>query len=173
MERLEENHAREQYFFDARTLKLLGDFMQQFERPCCLCAPMLGRELARRERPVTVLDVDRRFADVPGFIEWDIYRPRTLDRAFDVILCDPPFFRVSLSQLFRAIRELCHYDVGRRVAISWLVRRQHALIGSFAPFNLQPTGFHPTYQTVQKCEKNDIEFFANFQTGLMDLPATA
>ena len=27
-------------------------------------------------RPVRVLDLDTRFADVPGFLEWDLYRPR-------------------------------------------------------------------------------------------------
>ena len=159
---MDERHDREQYFFDAPTLAALSDFCGRFERVCCLCAPMLGRELHRRGRAVRVLDVDRRFADVPGFVEWDLYRPTHLDDDFDLLLCDPPFFNVSLSQLFMAVRLLCHFDLSRRVMISYPARRRGAILGTFAPFNLRPTGYHPGYQTVQKCEKNDIEFFANF-----------
>jgi hypothetical protein len=115
-----------------------------------------------------VLDVDRRFADVRGFIEWDLYRPKILEQPFDVILCDPPFFRASLSQIFRAIRVLCHFDFSRKVMVSYLARRANALLGTFAPFNLRSTGYHPGYRTVQKCEKNDIAFFANFDVPLGD-----
>lgn len=162
MIKLEEHHHREQYFFDEQTLDELAGFVGSFSSPCCLCAPMLGRELHRRGRVVTVLDVDRRFADLPGFIEWNLYRPRHLDREFDLILCDPPFFNVSLSQLFTAIRLLCRFDLTRRVMISYPLRRQNAILGTFAPFNLRPTGYRPGYLTVQKCEKNEIEFYANF-----------
>ncbi len=162
----EERHEREQYFFDARTLDELAGFVAGFERPCLLCAPMVGRELHRRGRNVRVLDVDRRFADLPGFVEWDLYRPRHLDGPFDLVLCDPPFFNVSLSQLFTAVRLLCHFDLTGNVMISYPVRRRGALLGTFAPFNLAPTGYRPGYLTVQRCEKNDIEFYANFDTGL-------
>lgn len=124
---------------------------------------MLGRELHRQGRIVRVLDVDRRFADLDGFVEWDLYRPRHLDEEFDLVLCDPPFFNVSLSQLFTAVRLLCHFDTTRKVMISYPVRRQSAILGAFAPFVLRPTGWRPTYLSVQKCEKNDIEFYANFE----------
>jgi len=159
---MDERHEREQYFFDAPTLRALADFAGGFERVCCLCAPMLGRELHRRGRAVRVLDVDRRFADLPAFREWDLCRPAHLDEEFDLLICDPPFFNVPLSRLFTAVRLLCHFDPSRRVLISYPLRRRRAIMGAFSPFGLRPTGFRPTYQTVQKCEKNDIEFFANF-----------
>jgi len=158
---IEEHHHREQYFFDEKTLQELADFVDTFASPCCLCAPMLGRELHRRKRTVRVLDVDRRFADLPGFVEWDLYRPAHLADEFDLILCDPPFFNVSLSQLFKAIRILCHFDCSRAVLISYPVRRERAILGTFAPFGLKPTGYHPSYLTVQKCEKNEIQFYGN------------
>jgi hypothetical protein len=160
---MEERHEREQYFFDATTLAELADVVGGFGRVCCLCAPMLGRELHRRGRPVRVLDVDRRFADVPGFVEWDLCRPAYLDDEFDLVVCDPPFFNVSLSQLFTAVRLLCHFNLGKPVMISYPVRRQRAILGTFAPFGLRPTGYRPGYLTVQECEKNEIEFYANFQ----------
>ena len=162
---MDERHEREQYFFDAGTVGRLADLVASFERPCCLCAPMVGRELHRRGRTVRVLDVDERFADLPGFVTWDLYRPRHLDEQFDLVLCDPPFFNVSLSQLFTSVRLLCHFDLSKPVMISYPVRRSRAVLATFAPFGLRPTGYHPGYQTVQKCEKNEIEFYANF-----DLP---
>jgi hypothetical protein len=159
---VEENHQREQYFFDEPTLAALADYVSAFSNPCLLCAPMVGRELHRRGRTVRVLDVDRRFAGLPGFVEWDLYRPRHLDEDFDLVLCDPPFFNVSLSQLFTAIRLLARFDYAQRIAIAYLVRRESAILGTFARFNLAPTGFFPSYQTVQSCAKNDIQFYANF-----------
>ena len=128
---------------------------------------MLGRVLHERGRDdVRVLDVDRRFADLPGFIEWDLYRPRHLDEPFDLVLCDPPFFNVSLSQLFAAVRLLCRFDLTHKVMISYPVRRRRAVLGTFAPFGLAETGYSPGYLSVQRCAKNDIEFYANFQAGL-------
>src|SRR5579871_2762930 len=47
---VEEHHQNEQYFFDEETLSTLADFVETFNRACCLCAPMLGRELHRRGR---------------------------------------------------------------------------------------------------------------------------
>src|SRR4051812_1271623 len=100
---MEENHQREQYFFDQPTIDALADLVGAFERPCVLCAPMVGKEASRRKRPVRILDVDERFAAVPGFQRWDIYRPTHVEETFDLILCDPHFFNVSLSQLFHAL----------------------------------------------------------------------
>ena len=166
MKTLEEQHHREQYFFDEKTLHELADFASSFERVCCLCAPMLGRELHRRSKVVRILDLDERFADLDGFMHWDIYRPRHLDEDFDLIVCDPPFFTVSLSQLFTAIRLLCQFDLSRKVMISYPVRRERAILGTFAPFALHATSYRPGYLTVQQCEKNDIAFYANFDLSI-------
>lgn len=163
MQYVDENHQREQYFFDPPTIERLADFVAGFERPCCLCAPMLGRELHRRGRTIRILDLDTRFADIPGFMEWDLYRPKHLNEEFDLVLCDPPFFNVSLSQLFTAIRLLCNFDLERKIMISYPVRRRQAIESVFAPFGIRATGWHPGYLTVQKSERNEIEFYANFE----------
>lgn len=159
---VEELHENEQYFFDAATLDELATMFAAFERPCVLCAPMLGRVLAERKVDVRILDIDRRFADVPGFIYWDVHRPTRLNEQFDAIFCDPPFFNVSLSRLFRAIRVLARFDFAQPLAITHLARRSSAIEGTFAPFSLAPAGYHPGYQTVKRCEKNEVEVFANF-----------
>ena len=122
---------------------------------------MWGRSLAARKRNVTVLDIDDRFADVNGFLNWNIYKPQWINHTFDIIVCDLPFFNVSLSQLFKAIRMLSHNNFNQKLMIAYLSRRSQAIIGSFGLFNLLPTGNYPSYVTVQKTEKNEIEFFGN------------
>ena len=156
-----EIHKREQYFFDHSTLEHLSEFVRRFSKPCCLCAPLLGKHLEDKGVSVAVLDVDERFATLRGFRRYDIYRPKWLGLEFDIIVCDPPFFSISLSQLFTAIRMLSRFDCKQSLLLSYLRRRSHAVIGTFAPYGLQPTGYLPAYQTVQECEKNEIEFFSN------------
>lgn len=156
-----ERHDFEQYFFDTPTLAHLTRFVAGWERPCCVCAPLLGRHLAQAGVDVTMLDVDERFQDVPGFQRYDIYRPTWLGTEFGLIICDPPFFRVSLSQLFHALRMLSRYDLSQPMLVSYLSRRSSAVTGTFAPFGVKPTGYFPGYQTVEKLERNEIEFFGN------------
>jgi len=156
-----EKHEHEQYFWDAATLEHLAEFAAEFERPCCLCAPLLGRELEARGVAVTTLDRDDRFSDLRGFRKYDLYRPEWLGAEFGLILCDPPFFNVSLSQLFGAVRLLSRYDFRQPLLICYLTRRASSLTGTFAPFGLEPTGYCPGYRTVRNVERNEIEFFGN------------
>ena len=156
-----ERHEAEQYFFDRETLDRLADLARGWENPCCLCMPMLGRELEARGVPVRTLDVDERFADLRGFRRWDLYRPEWLGEEFGLILCDPPFFRVSLSQLFHALRLLSRHDYQQPLLVAYLSRRASSIMGTFAPFGLEPTGFHPGYQTVQRLARNEVELFGN------------
>lgn len=158
---MHEDHQREQYFFDAATVAHLADFLTRYERPCCLCAPMVGRALARLGHPVTSLDIDERFAGDPGFERFDLYRPRWIERRFDVILCDPPFFNVSLSQLFHTLRQLAHHDPTQPLLVAFLKRRADAIGATFAPFGLAPSGYEPGYLTVQGTDRNGIELFSN------------
>ncbi|KAB2911210.1 MAG: hypothetical protein F9K29_23055 [Hyphomicrobiaceae bacterium] len=158
---MDELHENEQYFFDAPTLDRLARFLAGLERPCCLCAPLLGQHLARRGADVRILDIDERFAGTPGFRRYDVYRPEWLSERYGLILCDPPFFKVSLSQLFAAIRVLSHHAFDQPLMIGYLQRRASALLGTFAPFALRPTGFSPTYLTITETERTAVEFFAN------------
>lgn len=156
-----ERHQNEQYFFDQSTLDQLADFVQCFSHPCCLCVPMLGRTLAERGVQVKVLDIDERFASVPGFEVYDIYRPAWIEEKFDLIICDPPFYNVSLSQLFTTIRKLAHYSYRQSLMVAYLKRRAANVLGTFSPFKLVETGYYPGYLTVQDVERNKIEFFSN------------
>ncbi len=158
-----ERHEIEQYFWDAATLDWLCDRLQRFVRPCCLCAPMLGRALVARGVEASTLDIDDRFGGTPNFVHWDVYRPSWLGVEFDVIVCDPPFWKVSLSQLFRAIRLLSRHDYAQPLLLSYPQRRAANVCGTFARFDLQPAGRLATYLTVRANETDPIEFFANWQ----------
>lgn len=141
---MQEEHAREQYFFDAPTLDRLATFVERFERPCLLCAPMLGRTLHDRGRAVATLDVDERFAHLAEFRRWDLYRPTPLPERYDLILCDPPFFNVSLSQLFAALRLLAQFDFRQPLVVShshvgrWRLKVRSHRLRCAAPTSAQP-----------------------------------
>lgn len=156
-----ERHEHEQYFFDEATLEDLTDFVTRWQNPCCLCTPLLGQRIAKRGETVTILDNDARFASVDGFRAYDLYRPDWLGDDFDLIVVDPPFFRVSLSQLFHAVRLLARHDLRQPLLIAYLKRRESALLGTFARFELRATGYRPGYQTVRDTKENEIELFSN------------
>jgi hypothetical protein len=156
-----EIHKNEQYFFDKHILDFLSEYLCAYKNPCCVCAPLLGKTLAEKGKKVYILDIDTRFSQYAQFIEYDIYRPRWLGITFDIIVCDPPFFRLSLSQLFHAMRVLSRYDFTQKLMVGYLSRRATNVEGTFSKFHLRRTGIPLTYQTVQKIGRNDIELFTN------------
>ncbi|MEM7244260.1 MAG: hypothetical protein AAF533_02885 [Acidobacteriota bacterium] len=158
---MDERHENEQYFFDEPTIELLADLLSGFEAPCCLCAPMVARAVAERGRTVTLLDLDERFADVPGFRHFDLTQPEWISDEFDVLLCDPPFFNVSLSRLSDTLFQLTHHDASRPVLVTYLERRESSLLGALGRFDLRPTGFLPGYRTVMECDRNAIALYSN------------
>ncbi len=158
-----ELHAREQYFWDDATAARLAEVAARFQNPACLCAPLLGVELERRKIVCSTLDVDERFAHLKGFTRFDVYRPTWQTPEFGAIVCDPPFWIVSLSQLFAAVRLLARHNFSMPLAICYPSRRGANLCATFHRFELRATGYFPTYRTVNTTEERDrIEFFANF-----------
>lgn len=158
---MDELRQNEQCFFDEKTLQKLSDFLLRWKSVCCLCTPLLGKNLVERGANVRILDIDTRFDHIKGFKFYDIHRPEWLGEKFDLIICDPPFFNISLFGLFAAIRMLSQNDFSQNLLVSYLSRRSRALLRTFSEFNLQPTGFFPTYQTVKEEPRNKIEFYSN------------
>ena len=156
-----ELHENEQYFFDRPTLTHMAGFISAYPNPCCICCPLLGRELTTLGVPVRILDIDERFSDLPGFRRYDLHRPEWLGEEFGIIVCDPPFYNLSLSRLFAGLRLLSRNLYTQPLLVSYLVRRSSGILGTFSRFNLEPTNYRPTYQTVQKVPRNEIEFYGN------------
>jgi hypothetical protein len=158
---MHERHEVEQYVYLPETSERLASFVAGFPRPCCLCAPTVGVALAQRRVSARVLEIDERFAPTPGFRRWDLYRLQPLDETFGCILCDPPFLKVSLAQLFAALRVLSQGATSQPILLCYPRERAVHLLATFAPFGLRPTGFCPRYQTVQAHGPEDIEVFGN------------
>lgn len=161
-----ELHNNEQYFFDDDTIKRLILFLDSFKNNllCCLCAPLLGKELDKNGFTVDILDIDNRFSDLNNFLYYDVRKSRYVGVNYNLIICDPPFFSVKLSQLFSSIYRLTHFNFEHSLLISYLKRRESALLGTFSGFNLKPTGIFPAYQTVDTSkDKNRIEFYSNIE----------
>lgn len=156
-----ELHENEQYFFTQETLDTLCVFLWQYDFVCCLCAPLLGKKLAEEGREVRILDIDDRFKDIWGYRYFDLHRPEWLGEKYNLIICDPPFFNVSLSCLFAAIRILSQNDFNQPILISYLQRRANNILGTFSKFGIAETDYFPSYQTVKNCQRNDIRFFSN------------
>ena len=147
---MHEDHSKEQYFFDAPTVAKLASFVRQYERPVLLCCPMVGRKLHEDGIDVPTLDLDERFSDLPGFVRYDVYRPSALPRGWvkpDLLLIDPPFFKVRPDQLFHAVRHLTG-DWSTPLMVASNPTRAPAFVGTFTLFGLRPTGYRPTYVTV-------------------------
>lgn len=158
---LHEDHSKEQFFFDANTTEVLASFVEGFSNPCCLCTPTVGSLVEEEGLDIATLDIDERFNHLKGFRRFDLYRPEHLGEEYDLILCDPPFFKVSLSQLFKAVRMLSRFDFEQPLMIAFLKRREPNILGTFAPFNLRPTGLSPVYRTLVKHDPKTIEFYSN------------
>lgn len=158
---MHEDHQREQYFFDPPTIERLAGLLAPYQRPLCLCAPTVAEELLRRGRAPRLLEIDARFAHLPGFLRWDLYRPRPLDERFDVIFCDPPFRKVTLAQLFTALRVLCHGDFATPILLCHLADRELDVRGALARFALVPTGVEPGYVSVRPLPENRVMLYAN------------
>ena len=163
---MHENHHLQQYFFSPPTVSVLADLMCDAERPCLLCTPTVAREVRRRcGRPARLLEIDPRFSAEPGFVRWDLYRPTPLAESFDRILCDPPFQKVRLSQLFTALRILCQGRLDTPLALCHLASRSADVQGALAGFGLSPTDIEIDYVSVKPVPENRVILYTNFAVG--------
>ena len=62
---------------------------------------------------------------------------------------------------------LSRNDYRQPLLLSYLHRREAKLLQTFARFHLAPTGFFPTYQTVQPSKKNEIALYGNVDDMLL------
>ena len=93
---------------------------------CLLCAPSLATAFYERHGiNVACLDIDKRFANLPGFRYFDIQAPDAFANDFEIILIDPPFFYISLEQMATAISLICKNSSakgGCKLLISFMVK---------------------------------------------------
>lgn len=143
-------------YFDDATREALADLLMPFRRACCLCAPTVAQALYKRGRVARVLDIDERFADLPGFRKWDLAKPQKLAEPFDIIAAAPPLGDgVEAAGVARAIGVLARPADRLLVVLPPRLADPEAM----APLGLVPTGVAAGYAHPRG---EPAEFYTNF-----------
>ena len=135
-----------QIFFTQQTAAALVQALDVYANPCCLCTPRLAAEWARRGRQVTLLDIDPKFAEFGEFLPYDLREPQPINREFDVIVADPPFFIPE--PVHQAIQVLTG-DRRPDLFLVFAVEHEAELLRLFAEYRLQPTDFNLRHRNVK------------------------
>lgn len=160
MRDLQEDHRFEQFFFDDPTTTRLATHARSFTHPLLLCLPSVAQRLDRCGHPYTLLDRDRRFEALRGFIRFDLFEPHLITGRFDAVLCDPPFANVPLDALARVV-DLLASGQPRPVAVglAYIDTRQPALLDAFAHVGLRRAWGPLGYRSVAPATQARIQWY--------------
>ncbi|MBD0364289.1 MAG: hypothetical protein ICV55_16215 [Coleofasciculus sp. C3-bin4] len=134
-----------QIFFTQQTAAALVQALDVYANPCCLCTPRLAAEWARRGRRVTLLDIDPKFAEFAEFLPYDLRSPQPINREFDVIIADPPFF---IPEPVHQAIDILAGDRRPDLFLVFAVEHEAELLRLFAEYRLQPTDFNLRHSNV-------------------------
>lgn len=151
-----------QYFFTSDCTKDLVDRLNEFQNPCCLCTPRLGKEWLDRGRIVRVLDIDKRFSFLPGYRYYDLKNPKVLNEEFDVIIMDPNI-TCGETILLKAINTLSKRNYNQKLLILYHTQNNLSFLMTFKDYNLHPTGYYPKYCNIKEQANKNFMFYANFE----------
>uniref|UniRef100_A0A7S0JIB4 N6-adenine methyltransferase n=2 Tax=Calcidiscus leptoporus TaxID=127549 RepID=A0A7S0JIB4_9EUKA len=152
-----EDHAYEQFFFDAPTRASLLSLLSTYQRPLLLCTPSLA--VAADEAgiwPYKLLDCDDRFSFLRAFQYFDLNHPSGLeDYEYDAVLCDPPFANFELSRLRFVLKVLSRSDEACSVPLylCYNGRREEAVRKEFPQLQRlsdSPLGYESVKSSTQK-----------------------
>ncbi len=147
-----------QIFFTQRTAAALVQALDGYAAPCCLCTPRLAYEWFQRGRRVMLLDIDPRFEGFSDFIQCDLREPQLVDREFDVIVADPPFFIPE--PVHRAIRVLTG-DHRPDLFMVFACEHEDALLRLFAEYRLQPINFDLHHCNVKSTHQSRFRLYGS------------
>lgn len=162
-----ERYDLEQYFWTEDTVQRLIKSLEFMPDCCCLTTPSLGVGFYQQGREEVVLDIDDRFAYLPRFRYFDIRYPTNtnLTENFRIIVMDPPFFYISMDQLYQAVMTITKDRTDIKLMIGFLKREEKALLEAFKAFNLRETNFPLEYATVRPNKWRNYALYSN-----IDLP---
>jgi Probable N6-adenine methyltransferase len=165
--KIPENHTIEQFFWTNETVnKLLAACEYSFVKTTgCLMSPSLGHGMYEQGREEKVLDIDKRFSYLPGFIQYDITNPKTLDEDFKLLVLDPPFFLIPIEQIRDAVDVLTKKDYSTKIIIAFIIRGEERLRKAFINYQLYPTTLTPQYASIKPNKWKNFRLYSN-----IDLP---
>ena len=135
-----ERYDLEQYFWTENTVNRLLQSLKFIDNCCCLTTPSLGEGFFRIGREEVVLDIDTRFDYLPKFRYFDIRTPEEQEEEFKIIILDPPFFYLSMEQIYKAVLTITKNDFNTKILIEFLRREEKILLETDAPY-LTPVPF--------------------------------
>jgi len=152
----------EQYFFTERVLIDIVDALEYEENILCLCTPAVADAFWRlKNQKIVCLDIDKRFEYLPGFVFFDILKPHKIDFKPNVIIVDPPFFKVNLVDLYSTIDFLTGGDKNTKLIFAFVKREQKFLLYNFESYKLQLTKYKLEYRSVDATKWDNYGIYAN------------
>ena len=141
------------------------------EKVCLICAPSLSKAFYDQlGYTVTILDIDKRFEDLPGFIYFDLQKPeecqdpRVLNNNFELIIFDPPFFYITLDQMSEALQVLSRnssHHKEMKLGMSFMTRDETPVKKAFHQFALEKTTLQLEYATVKPNRWDNYGWYSN------------
>lgn len=154
----------EQYFFSDNVLSNLVSALEYESDIICLCTPALADAFwKQKERSVMLLDVDDRFQYLPGYQYFDITKPSGVELVPQVIVVDPPFFKLNLVDLYNCIEILTEGNKKTKLIFAFVQREERALLNIFKSYNLQLTKFKLEYRHVDPTKWTNYALYSNFE----------
>ncbi len=148
-----------QFFYTAKTATRLVDAMDHYQQVCCLCTPRLAREWQQRGRTVDLLDCDNRFAELPGYRQFDLLSPEVIDKQYDCVIFDPVFLPAA------TLRAAVDAVIGDKqtaqtdLFITFPGQRGAELTRAFHDYGLRRLAFKLEYCNVKPAFQDEFKLF--------------
>lgn len=164
----EELRELEQYFFSENVLNAMVETFQYETNILCLCTPSVADAFwCSKNKEVFCLDLDDRFSYLPKYIKYDVSNPKKIDDNFapDIIIVDPPFFKMSLLSLYNCIELLTAGNKKTKIVFCYVIREEKSLLNIFKEYQLKLTKFPLEYKAVDKSKWSNYGIYTNFENG--------
>ena len=160
----------EQYFFSENVIQQLTSILQYENNILCLCTPSLADAFYKiYKKEVLCLDIDERFSYLPNFKKCDITNlndlPISNDYFPDLIIVDPPFFKMKIIDLYNCIEKITKGNKNVKIVIAYVIREEKNLLSIFKSYNLQLTKFKLEYANVDSAKWSNYGIYSNFESG--------
>ena len=166
-----EHREHQQYFYSRKTANLIIDAVFHHfnydtdavqEQFACLCAPSIAEILHHDHGlSVTLLDIDTRFAHLPGFHRFDLLAPEVPPSmpsgGFSLVLFDPPYFDLPVSSMKTAVDSIASKSAHLMVGF---LRRDESLLLKHFP-TLARTAAVMEYDRVRDSRWSNYALYAN------------
>ena len=162
-----ERRDLEQFFWTSDTVKKLLSACEYITNCCCFTTPSLAQGFHLNGRDEKLLDIDERFNYLLRFERFDIKNPHVPDEAgeFNIIVIDPPFFNISIKELFETTNIITNNNFKTNIIIAFLVRFEFPLLETFAPYGISETSANLEYAHIKPNKWRNFRLYSN-----IDLP---